>query len=186
VTVTINSILLDFIIKFDKVKRNKVFQPLWIDQIENIDTRVYNTFAIKVEYTIRATDTQKYIFDQMLRSHTLVKLYDDINDLYGNIWVDSVNPMWVGDWNYLRPWEIVITCIIEELISAWIGTIDVYIGLISQIPIWIRKVAEGWTMNGIYFVWTRKISDGFTTNDIEPIWIRKVSSGFTTNVISET
>jgi hypothetical protein len=111
VTTTINTILLDFIIDFKKERRKPVFKPLWVNQVESIDTRIYNASATKIEYTIRATDAQKYIFDQMLRSHTLVPLYDDINDIYSNVWVDSVNPMWVGDWNYLRPWEIVITLI---------------------------------------------------------------------------
>jgi hypothetical protein len=110
-TVTIDGHPLDFIIDFERVDKKTTFLPEWINQTEAVDTYFWAKCLLQLEYTYRATQTEKWDMDQSLRAHTKVAFTDYILNLFstqsGGVWIDSISCEW-DPINWERPWKYTV------------------------------------------------------------------------------
>lgn len=109
--VTIGSIGLTFIQKMERRMKKDSFKPKWVNQTEAVDTYWYNVHLVEIEYSIKATDAEKWGLDQLLRAHSKVPYGDYVDNLFstngGGVWVSKIEAKYSSN-NYTYPWEITI------------------------------------------------------------------------------
>lgn len=106
-TVTVDSIELDFIIKFERVNKKTTFTPEWVNQTEAVETYMWWKSLLELEYAFRATEDTKWSMDQSFRNHTKVYLTDYIHNLFGSVWISKIESKW-NPINWERPWDTTI------------------------------------------------------------------------------
>lgn len=105
----INGVLYDHIIDTLFSESNIVANPDWINQDAEVDTDIWSKKPLKIIYTLRVTDAEKWTLDQLLGDASAVTLVDTTYDLNVSVWVSSINATWEGDINWSKPWNIEIT-----------------------------------------------------------------------------
>ena len=112
-------IYLGFITDFERVHEKNVQVSNWLNQAPTtqISYSFYNNRLVKLSYTFRASDEDKYYVDQLLLLHSLISLTDTINNI-GNadsVFINEINANWTSD-NWLRPWIITISLLTGAIV----------------------------------------------------------------------
>jgi hypothetical protein len=111
--VTIDSTELSWITDFERTKKSVISVPNFISADETIDENVWIKKLDVFEYTFRASDAEKWIFDKKLLEHKLHTLDDSIHDIHVYVWIISIDSEWVGDRNFAYPWKVTISLLNE-------------------------------------------------------------------------
>src|SRR3972149_7589438 len=77
-----------------------------------IDDAIWNRSVLKVTYTIRLTDNEKWILDQLLFGHALVNLTDATYGINNDVWVQNIKASYSAKENWEKPWEYEISLFI--------------------------------------------------------------------------
>jgi len=104
----------DFIIDTDFVTSSIVSIPDFIRQSPSLDDNIWSKNVLRLVYVMRVTHAEKWILDQLLASHKLVTLVDDIYSGNGDVWVESLEEVYEGDINWSKPWKVTIEMITES------------------------------------------------------------------------
>jgi hypothetical protein len=172
-------IYLGFVTGFERVHEKNVQVSNWLNQAPT--TQISYTFfdnkLVKLNYTFRASDEDKYYLDQMILLHELVSLTDLTNIIYNtdSVWISEIDSRYTSD-NWDRPWIISIGLLTEAIttpsvtlytyetngcwdteIDSGIITIDGTPYTLLGLPLVISGLADGthtilYTPNNGYFV----------------------------------
>jgi hypothetical protein len=112
-SITLNSVEYDYIIDTEILTgENLATLPEFINQSPSIDTNVWNKNVERVSYTMRVTDAQKWVLDQLLVGHTVVALVDTTYGYTNNVWCSSIEAIYNRKQNDTYRWEITVELII--------------------------------------------------------------------------
>lgn len=121
--ISINDIFYNYIIDTSFVKISQVAVPDWITQDPEIDDDVWTKKLLIIVYTLRVTDAEKWVLDQLLTAHQQVFIEDDTYNIYASTWVRNINSTWEGHIDYDNPWlleiELVVVSLLEGDYSSW-------------------------------------------------------------------
>jgi hypothetical protein len=111
--VTINGINYTYIIdtEFDEGSVN-IDLPEWINAAPEFGT-IWWRDARTVIYTMRVSDAEKWVLDQLLINHVAITLTDSTYGLSGvSVWVQGIDAVYEAQNNYAKPWKLIITLLI--------------------------------------------------------------------------
>lgn len=103
----------DHILDVDFVEVNRVSLPEWINNATpDVDTDVWDLKPLKIVYSLRVTDAEKWVLDQILTGHSSIKLTDAIYGITDDdVFMIELEAVWEGRINYANPWLVTIELI---------------------------------------------------------------------------
>jgi len=117
-SIYINNVAYDHIIDTNFGEAKSVSTPEWINQDPELDVNIWTKGALKIIYTLRITDAEKYVLDQLLTAHQKIFIVDDTYNIYADAWIRSINAKWEGNVNWANPWLIEIELVIVEMLEG--------------------------------------------------------------------
>lgn len=111
--ITLDGNTYDHIVDVDFVEVKTAHYPEWInDETPEIETNVWNLKPLKSVYTLRVTNAEKWILDQILIGHSSVKLTDATYGIANqDVLMIELEAVWEGHINYANPWLVTIELI---------------------------------------------------------------------------
>lgn len=113
--VTINETDYSFVIDVEFSQIKNVMLPEYINITGpdvDIDTNVWNQGVKRITYTMRVTDVEKWVLDQLLTGHIPINLTDSTYGLNNNVWVAGITADYQRNMNDIYRWLITIELII--------------------------------------------------------------------------
>ena len=112
-SITLNLVEYDYIIDTEILTgENLATLPEFINQSPSVDTNVWNKNVERVSYTMRVSDAQKWVLDQLLASCTAVALVDATYGYTNNVWCTGIRAEYNRKKNDTYRWEITVELII--------------------------------------------------------------------------
>lgn len=108
-TITIDGNDFDWVLDTVFSETEEVALPEWVNYESplDVDSNVWTRFPLNIIYTLRATDAEKWILDQILFGHTQVLLTDVTHGIEGkNVWLRSLMASYRIVENKDSPWLI--------------------------------------------------------------------------------
>jgi len=115
VSITLDGNDYDHILDVVFMESETVSLPEWInDATPDIDTNVWNKKPLIVKYILRVNNAEKWVLDQILTGHAIIKLTDNTYGISNqDVWMIDIEAIWAGDINWTDPWEIEITLLMK-------------------------------------------------------------------------
>ena len=112
-SITLNSATYDYILDTEiRTGENLAPLPEFINQSPSIDTNIWNKKVERVIYTMRVTDAQKWVLDQLLAGCVAVALVDATYGYTNNVWCTGIIAEYNRKTNDTYRWEIIVELII--------------------------------------------------------------------------
>lgn len=113
-TITLNLVTYDHILNVDFIETNRVTLPEWInDAGPDVDSNVWDLSPLRVAYTLRVTNAEKWLLDQILTGHASVKLTDATYGITNlDVFMTNIEPVWDGEKNWANPWLVTIELVL--------------------------------------------------------------------------
>lgn len=119
--VKINDVTYDYIIDTEYTGFDDSHLPEWLNNNADINDNFWNKKTKKISYTLRLNDSQKWEIEQLLKAHSYIYLYDDIQNKYFIVMITSISSKYIIAENYLYPWMLTVDLIVAADSSEYLG-----------------------------------------------------------------
>ena len=107
----------DHVIDVGFTETNTVALPEWInDETPDINADIWNLEPLKIIYTLRVTQAEKWVLDQVLTGHSSIKLTDATYGITDDdVFMIGLKAEWIGLVNSAGvtiPWKVTIELIV--------------------------------------------------------------------------
>lgn len=106
-------------VSYDHVSKSTL--PKWINELEAINTKVWNRNIQRISYVLRVSDIEKWKLDQLLKQHRTVTIRDIPSEHYFMVWIISMGVELESKVNAKYPWKVTIEVISVAETSNYIG-----------------------------------------------------------------